>query len=162
MGMNTMFQREHWLVRLPSYIGLVVATVGCAVLLGWAAHIPILTSFLPGMDTMKPNAAAAFIMAAVCLWLLGIRADQMPSAMRRRAADTLAMGMAAIGLLTLAEYATGVDLGIDRILLEYLVTDAPQDTSWRMAPVTAINVVLLGAGFLSLDRVNAGRRRPAH
>ncbi|MEO8732103.1 MAG: hypothetical protein ABI410_22360, partial [Rhodoferax sp.] len=37
--------------------------VGCVVLLGWLLQVPALTSIVPGLETMKVNAALCFVFA---------------------------------------------------------------------------------------------------
>ena len=162
MGLNTSSGRKQWVDHLPVYIGLAAAATGCVVLLGWIADIPILTSLLPGLATMKPNTAAAFVIISACLWLLRMKAGEMPSTIRLRAAQALAFVLAAISVLTLVEYAADVDLGIDHMLVGILMPQVQAAASWRMAPMTAVNFTLLAAAFLTLDVVTARGRRPAH
>lgn len=70
-------------------------------------------SVLPGLVTMKPNTALAFVLAGVSLWLLRREeADQRA----RRIAGACAFLVALVGLLTLGEYLAGWNLGIDQLL----------------------------------------------
>ncbi|MEW5856255.1 MAG: chemotaxis protein, partial [Cyanobacteriota bacterium] len=46
-----------------------VIAIGCAVLVGWMFNIPILKTVLPGLVTMKANAAVCFILSGTSLWL---------------------------------------------------------------------------------------------
>jgi hypothetical protein len=44
--------------------------LGLLVLVGWAAHLSVLTSVVPGLSTMKPNTAVSFVLCGASLWLL--------------------------------------------------------------------------------------------
>ena len=90
-------------------LAMVVTTIGGMVLTGWVLDIDLLKRLVPGLVTMKPNAALAFVLAGWSLWALqgGARA--------RRTSIGLAAGVAAIGGLTLFEYASGIGLGIDEV-----------------------------------------------
>ena len=49
-----------------------VAAVGVAglVLFGWAFHVPSLLTVLPGLVTMKANAAIGVAFSGISIWLL--------------------------------------------------------------------------------------------
>jgi len=49
---------------------VIVMAIGGFVLIGWTLDIPLLKSILPGWSTLKPNAAFAFILSGLSLWLL--------------------------------------------------------------------------------------------
>jgi diguanylate cyclase (GGDEF)-like protein/PAS domain S-box-containing protein len=125
--------------------GLLVAAAGGAVLVGWGLDIPMLKSVLPGFVTMKANTAAGFILAGVALALLGCRG-------RRRAARWGALlcaeATAALGLATMVQYLAGVNLGIDQLLFREPVGTLATLAPGRMAPVTALNFLLLGAALV--------------
>src|SRR5262249_3276613 len=132
------------------WIGASIAILGGAALVGWASHIAILKTVLPGLAAMKANTALAFVLAAVPLVLRGDRGARRPA---------LARGCAAlvslIGALTLAEYALGWDLHIDQWLFRD-AADAP-DAGYpgRMAPMTPVGLVMLGLAELAPDRAGA-------
>src|SRR5581483_756191 len=94
---------------LASGASLIGASVGVAALLGWSFDAAALKSIFPGLAAMKANTALAFVLASVSL---GLKAR----ARAPRAADLCALAAALIGLLTLFEYASGRDLGIDQFL----------------------------------------------
>jgi hypothetical protein len=48
-------------------MGWMLILLARLVLSGWAFHIPALTSVVPGLVTMKPNTAAAFLLTGVAL-----------------------------------------------------------------------------------------------
>jgi signal transduction histidine kinase/DNA-binding response OmpR family regulator/HPt (histidine-containing phosphotransfer) domain-containing protein len=122
--------------------------VGGLVLVGWAMDIASLKSLLPTWVTMKPNTAVCFVLAAVSLWLLRTEQANRTS---RRIALACAFAVAVVGLLTLAEYCCGWDVGIDQLLFRELEGAVGTSSPGRMAPITALNFLLLGGALLLLD-----------
>lgn len=133
-----------------------VALVAGLVLAGWVLDIPTLKSVLPGAVTMKANTAVAFIAAAVALWLL---AAEPRDRRVRRVAHVFALGVAAVGLLTLCEYVFGWEFGLDQLLFREPPGAPGTFSPGRMAPTTALNFLLLGTALVVLDaRPPHGRR----
>jgi PAS domain S-box-containing protein len=126
----------EWLRRVPDVAGLAVAAVGLLALAGWVFGIAALKSVLPGLTTMKFNTALCFLLAGTAL------------ALRERRALRVA-GAALVGFvaaLSLAEYITGADFGIDQLLFR-----DPGDTQTvpgRMALATSICFILTCASLL--------------
>lgn len=122
-------------------IGPAVAALGVLVLIGWALDVATLTRLHPGLASMKPNAAAGFVLAGISLWLVG-RPDAA-----RRAGVACAAALLALGGLTLFQYAAGIDLGLDRALFR-----DPERSGTaihgRMALPTAGGLVALGLALL--------------
>jgi hypothetical protein len=85
-----------------------VIGVGGLVTAGWLFNIAPLTSVLPGLATMKFNTALAFILSGVAL--LSLKGSPR---ITRLAASLIA----ALGLLTIAQYLFSWDLGIDQWLI---------------------------------------------
>ncbi|MBS1189783.1 MAG: domain S-box protein [Rhodocyclaceae bacterium] len=140
----------------PASSGAAVA-LGSLVLLGWALDLTILKSVLPGLAAMKANTALAFILAGLSL---GAACTGSPSPWPRRLSAACAAAVLALGLLTLGEYLTGVDLGIDNLLVRE-ITELPGDIPGRMAVDTALCFSVLGAALLLLSR-DRGHRAAIH
>ncbi|MDT5036732.1 MAG: hypothetical protein QOE03_1917 [Micromonosporaceae bacterium] len=145
-----------WWTGFVPVAGLATIGLGATVLVGWAAGLVVLTCVVPGTPSMRPNTAVCLVLLGACL-LVGFPASAV-SAGRRGAAAGCASIVAIVGLFTLAEYAVGVDLGLDRVLFAGAVGVHPGSTSHpgRMAMNTATAVVLLaGAQVLLLVRARS-------
>ena len=123
---------------------------GLLVLLGWAMNAPILTSLHPAWATMRVNTAVCFVLLGASLWLFG----DSQRVVRRRMVTALALTVLAIAAATLSQDVLGWNLGIDELLF---VDRAPGARPGRMAPNTAILLLLLGMGVVRLDDVSMGR-----
>jgi PAS domain S-box-containing protein len=133
---------------IASAAGLAVMVIGALVLFGWALGNETIKSVVPGWAVMKPNTALAFVLAGGALCLL--RGKGQGTA-KRAAASVGAIMVVVIGLLTLAEYLSHFECGID----EWLFRETPAENLWfpgRMAPASALNFVMLGTALLLLDR----------
>jgi len=120
--------------------GVAVAISGLAVLSGWALGIERLKNLSPGAVSMKPNAAAALALCGVALTVcVRRRRDSWPLAAITTA---LTMAAASIGALTLLEYATGSDLGIDQLFFGEIGRAVGTAGPGRMAIVTALGITL--------------------
>jgi hypothetical protein len=121
----------------------VVALLTCGlVLLGWRLDLDPLKDVRPGASRMVPNVAVGVALAGAALWLL--RREPVPRPGRWLAA-VAAVAAALVGLLTLAEYLLGRDLGIDPLLV-------PQ-TAYPVRPAlhTALALALLGLALGLMD-----------
>ena len=135
-------------------MAVVTMLASVAVLLGWGIDNPILKSLRPGLVSMKPNAAIALLLSGAALWALY---DPQASDRYRRFGARAAAGAMLIGALTLVEYAFGWNLGIDQLLFRDQTDLAWTAHPGRMAPTTAVNLILLGIALMLLDA--PGRHR---
>ena len=131
----------------PRTVSVFAIVVGFWVLAGWNFGAPILQALLIGEAQMKPNAAFAFILAGVSLWLL--QQDSIGRG-KRAAALACASTILLIGAVTLGEYVLGSDFGID-VLLQRGSTIDPRGTfPYRMSPPTTVNLTLIAIALLLL------------
>ena len=135
------------LVRVVQVAGLSLLGLGCVVLWGWAGENALFTRVWPGMPAMMPNTAVGFMLFGVALILLECEVYRL-----RQVSQLAACTAAALGLATLAEYVTGVDIGVDRALFGNRTGDAP--IPGRMALATAFAFSLGGCGLLLLRRAS--------
>lgn len=132
--------------------------VGGAVFAGWAFGIETLKVILPGQVAMKANASVAFVACGVSLWCL---AAESASGLRRKAGRGFALLAGLIGLLTLSEYIFGCNLGIDLLLFPEKAGAIGTFSPGRMAPLAAMNFVLLSLALLLLNFETRRGLRPA-
>jgi len=117
--------------------------------MGWTLGNDALTRVVPGLVSMKPNAAVAFLLAGSALWTLQGRGRA------RRISLGLAVSVLAIAGLTLFEYASGIGLGIDELLAREPPNSVGSLHPGRMHPTTAFDFALLA---WALALVASGRR----
>ncbi|MBI3876186.1 MAG: PAS domain-containing protein [Verrucomicrobia bacterium] len=130
-------------------IGLVfLFLVASLVLLGWLLDITALKSVLPGLVTMKANTAVGFILAGLSLWMLH---KEPVNPQRRQVALVLALGVFALGSLTLAEHFLGWELRIDELLFRDLEPEEPGHPG-RMSASSALAFMLSGVAIVMLGR----------
>ena len=136
-------------LRQASRLGAAaVITVGLLVFVGWTWEIQTLTSLRLTWATMKVNTSVCFILLGTALWLFhGVRP------WRRIVARILAVFVLAMAAMTLSQDLLGLDLGVDQFLAADTV--APERPG-RMAPNTALLLVLLASATLCLNPVSLG------
>ena len=135
--------------------GATVALAGGVVLVGWALHVSALTSVSASWISAKANTAVGLVLAGASLWAAGASREDEGGRLRRMglAGATLAM---VIGLLTIVEYVAGWDLRIDQLLVRDVLQPVGTSHPGRMAPQTAVSLVLAG---LALGARHAWPRR---
>jgi diguanylate cyclase (GGDEF)-like protein/PAS domain S-box-containing protein len=129
--------------------------IGLLVLVGWALQIEVLQRVDPALPPMVPNSAlmAGLLGVAICLHVAG-----SPVA---RYAPTLVCGaIVVLGGATLAQYALGADLGIDR-LLSMGASDGAARFHGRPAPQSALALLLLAGAVLARRSGGGWARRVA-
>jgi signal transduction histidine kinase/CheY-like chemotaxis protein/HPt (histidine-containing phosphotransfer) domain-containing protein len=131
---------DRWLGILQQVLCLAVALAATTVLVGWALHIGLFKSVLPGLTTMKVNTAIPLLALAIAQWppLLGARS---PALRRLRAA--CALGATAIAAATCIEYLFHLQLGIDELIFADPHTTSPPYPG-RPSPATAVGIALIG------------------
>lgn len=142
--------------------GVFAILAGGLALIGWALDIAAFKSVLPGQVTMKANTAICFILAGACL----CRLARVPAG-ARTAFSVRAGGLfiAGVGALTLTQDLLRLDFGIDQWLVAETLPAGGTGTPGRMAPATAVNIVLIGLSLLfanaSADRLRDLAQWPA-
>jgi signal transduction histidine kinase/CheY-like chemotaxis protein len=130
---------------------MVLVVLGLGVIAGWAFRIEPLKSVLPNLSTMKLNTAICFMLAGFAL-----AASPSPIASLRHAATFAGAMILVVGLLTVAEYSSGRDLGIDQLFVADTGTLRGSGFPGRMSPLTATAWIALGSTIMLLA---LGRQR---
>ncbi len=133
---------------LSCVAGGCVAVIGALALFGWWFDVPFLTRVYLEWVSMKANTAMALVASGVALALLSRETD---SDWSRLWGCGLALIVASVGGLTLAEYLWGWELGIDQWLLTMPPDPAVIAPVGRMAVSTAASFLLVGIGLCLLD-----------
>ena len=137
--------------RLPQVAGVVLVGLGGVVIFGRFAGILPLVTLVPDGVPMVFATAVEFALLGAGFLALGRG--------HRRTAAALAGAVAAIAATTLLLYAVAEPLGWTRFVLDPLapVRATDRGLEGRMAPITAVTFVAIGAVLLALAR---GWRRP--
>jgi diguanylate cyclase (GGDEF)-like protein/PAS domain S-box-containing protein len=126
-------------------IAWVVIAMGTWVLASWVFDIEAGKSLLPGFQTMKVNTSLCFIACGSVLWL---RASASGPACGRLIAVCLSWFIFVVSGLTMIEYASGWQLGIDNLVIMDTAT-APDNWPGRMSMATALCFGMIGAAWLA-------------
>ena len=123
-----------------SVAAVVVISIGCIVLVGWALDIASLKSVLPGLVTMKANTALGFVLSGTSLLL----ATKPVTHKIRLIRQLCTLAVIGLGLTTLSQYLFDWNLGLDQLL--FIDDPQPVGTSnpGRMSPLTASSFALVG------------------
>jgi sigma-B regulation protein RsbU (phosphoserine phosphatase) len=142
---------------LVSFASLFSIATGAISIVGLTSGVAVLKSIVPGQPVIKMNAAICLVLLGVSLWCL--RNRRQPRT--KRLSGQVTAGITAIaGFLSLAEYFTGWNFGIDQLLFREPATDAFfSDRPGLIAPITALNFLLMGITLLLLDRAISWRSR---
>ena len=120
--------------------GTLLAALGLFVMIAWAIHFEAATRLGPDFPPMRFNTALGFLLFGIALLTLA----RGRASLSRTTAGLLAL----LGLATLIEYGTGLDLRIDELFIrDYLIT-ALEPYPGRMAPATGLCFVLSGVSLL--------------
>jgi diguanylate cyclase (GGDEF)-like protein/PAS domain S-box-containing protein len=125
----------------------IVALGGMLVVIGWISDIRPLQTFIPGAGTPKFNTGLSLLLSGISLWLLSAHPTHRATQSASAAVSALVL---VIGMLTVAEYAGNIDLGIDQYLI---VEHGAPITQYpgRMGAIAAVIFVLLETAMLLLN-----------
>ena len=144
------------LVRYYSFAKITsisLAFAGLLVVVGWIADIRLFKSLLPESQTIKFNAGLGMFLCGLSLrLLLSCRRGSLAWGISQVAAGLTIL----LGSLTVAEYLSGWDFGIDQMALPEHEINTEQYPG-RMSLIEAMNFVLLGGALLLLGRNAAAR-----
>jgi PAS domain S-box-containing protein len=133
---------------MPALAGAAGIFIGSAVIISWKVSGTSLESVFVNTMPMKFNTALALVLLGVALWLTHVRLGGPLERFKSVAAILCAFLPVLIGAMTLVEYSFGWNLGIDEMLFPDPYGAAQMLSPGRMAPTSAINIVLLGSAIL--------------
>ncbi len=138
-----------WPACIARSCGAGVAWLGLTVLIAWALNIDFVKSVLPGFEEMKANAALCFLFSGLALRATASPGCRLHNVIRYSGI----LLIIAIGSLTVVEYLSGSNLGIDELLFaDPAASDSEQLVlaPGRMALVTAVAFFMAGFSMLLL------------
>jgi PAS domain S-box-containing protein len=136
--------REHAApARAAASITIVLGLAGVA---GWVFGIPVLTRIIPGAVDMKMNTGLGLVFGGAALLILIDPAPRRFDGIAR----AICMALVLLGLCTLAEYAVGLNLGIDELLMKDAAT-AYNAFHGRISPMSAIAFATVGCALFALQ-----------
>ena len=122
----------------------VLTTVLCIlVIVGWQFEIEILKTILPGYISMKINTAIGILCFSLAQIYLVYNPER--NTKNKTVLVFLMLCVMSVGVLTLAEYLLNINLGIDELLYIDLAGVGKKYPPGRLAPVTAVSLLVLGA-----------------
>jgi PAS domain S-box-containing protein len=130
---------------LSTYLAVFSILLPIMTAIGWIFKIPLLTYGHPSLPAMQPITALGLAMGALSIIL---SREENHSPKRSIVASSFAAIVFLLGLMTLAEYFFGVDLGIEHIFRHAAATLAAPFPG-RPSPQTSFNFFLLGVSVLS-------------
>ncbi|CAG0945349.1 partial putative signaling protein, partial [Gammaproteobacteria bacterium] len=128
--------RIHALRTGARAAGLIAAGLGMLGLLGGWLHWPPLATLGAGSVPMEPNSALMSLLCGVSL-IFALRSPQSA----RRSTCPLAFAALAVAALTLSQWASGVDFGLDGLLVQGGASPPP---------LTALAFIALSLGLIAM------------
>lgn len=143
-------------VSVSLIVGCAVSFVALIIISEWTLGVKIIANFSPTDSSMKFNTSVIFLMFGLSLIF-----HQLKNANFHRVAAAMTIFGMIVAALTLSQYMTGVNLGIDEIIFRDNPSPDITSSPGRMSPLVAVNFLLSGAALL-LFRMTTGRQsRPS-
>jgi signal transduction histidine kinase len=133
------------------WAGIIGIVVGYHVLVGWIFDIGILRSPGSTYSPMKPNSALCSILAGISLLLIR---RGIPSHLHQAIVKIFSSITIFIAIVTLIEHLFDLNLLIDRWIPRSAMGDLGESAPGRMALMTTLTFLMIGAAFILLDRPN--------
>jgi hypothetical protein len=143
-----------WFPRISAGI---VVIAGCIVLVGWYFNITVLKGSISGLVPMKANTALCLILSGLSLWLSSrnTRQGNYHTPHLKLVSQLTAIAVLFIGILTLCQYISGWNFGIDQLLIRHTGTESIYPG--RMGFNTALCFILIGRALELLIKQKSGR-----
>jgi len=144
MNDNNHFDKYR-LESISEYLSILISIIGIIVIIGWIFNIEALKSFLPFFKPISPISAFFFVIIGVSLFLLQNRRVDKANIQITR---ILMFIIALISFLILIEYIFNINLGVNRILINYHIENINLAI---MAFNSALNFMLTSTALFILD-----------
>ena len=138
----------HSLAHSLQWLGAMSACIALAVMFGWHTQNALLIQLRPDLVPLPYNSALLMLLGSVTLVAL---------VYGKIVIGRLLAGFAlVISAVTILQYFTGIDAGIDQLLMQHYLTTQTIFPG-RMAISTAFSYLLLNSGFLLVTLDRGGR-----
>ncbi len=139
------------------WLALSVMVSGGSVFAGWMLGIPRLQYLVTGWASMKANTALCLLVSGLALWLVrpGTRSYW------QQLGKGLGLAVAGFCTLILLQQLTGLDLGIDQLLVRDSAPAPYTSYPGRVSSNAAISLILGGIAIGQLDRRSASGQSPS-
>ena len=127
---------------LSQLLSVMIALVGAIVITGWYFHIPVILRVHPSFVPMPFNTALGMLLSGLAIFAL-LRSKKILT-------YSMTIGVLILGGLSLWQILTGVNLGIDQLLLPVSLEDMSSKRG-RMAANTALCFCILAIAILVLS-----------
>ncbi|MFL6590946.1 MAG: sensor histidine kinase, partial [Chthoniobacterales bacterium] len=138
---------------MPSVASVVAVSIGLIVLVGWAFNADRLTRFDPNFVAMNPATAVLIVASGIAV---ALRLSRGASRATVVVAKILAVAVASLAMAQLFEMTGLWDSPVDEVLFPDRLWDARHQIMNRMAPNSALSLVMVGLSILTIDP--SGRR----
>jgi signal transduction histidine kinase/CheY-like chemotaxis protein len=135
------------LVLICSWLTLFMTAL---VLVGWAFDITALKSVLPNYITMKVNTALGFGLLGITNLIFSRGQKARTSFLLKAFGIFCSLSAFSIGLLSLIEYQSGLNFGIDELFFKDVSGTAERFPPGRLAPITGTLLVFLSVAQMSV------------
>ncbi len=149
MNSNSQNQYIPKLQTFSEISSIVIIVISVLFLIGWALDIGVLKTPGSNYPTIKSNTALSLLLIGISIWLLQEKRVNQRNLLIAR---VLSLIVILIGSLTLFEYLSGVNLGIDQILFMEPRGAFQTEALNRMSLVAASSFLLIGISLLTLDK----------
>jgi PAS domain S-box-containing protein len=143
--------------KIPIISSLFSIAVGISVLIGWEFHIKFLMSVSQEYMTMKPNAAISFLFVGLSFLFISIRLGNKVSVIKT-IASLLSSLVIFIATITILEYISSIDFGIDQFLFSEGIEAQATLIPGRMPWTVALNFLLIGLFLILAKKKNISKK----
>lgn len=136
---------QHHLNTFATGTSILLLTVSVLVLVAWEFEFESLKSIVHGWPTMKANTALCFLCSGIALYILQRKNPRI------RLVRMIGVFVGLIGLLTIYEYVSGNDAGIDQLFFHESIEQAGNSIPGRMGIVTAVSFAIVGFVLVTIS-----------
>ena len=137
-------------LKIAQFSAWSVISIGTLTLIGWLFNLTLFKSVIDGLVPLKPNAAVEFIFAGLFIIILTSETTEPSGKRLSKSVTSLVLTVIMIiALLTMFEYLSEIDLGIDQFL--FSDTSILSVHPGRMAPNAVLLFIIAGSSLFLIS-----------